>query len=423
MNVFALVGFFLFIIVHALLVACEFSLVKLRYKVVEPKELERQRKKKIFVWAMDRAEGLAKILRFASTMTTLMVGCLLFWVLDRLLPAEFYFVHKKVIAFIIAFIAMSFYYLIADWAPRSLAMNHPNRTLRIGGWLLPVVYYGISLWFRLVACVGETLLRLPLKDDFGLLDVHVQLRALGQEEASMTGFAKKIVSNTLRMRELEVSDVFLPRGQIQYMNINDDVDKILQRSKHVSHTRFPLCEGDLDKCIGIIHIKDIFRYQGDMSKLDLRKIMRPIHRFKMNDPIEDVLKQLLRRKIHMALVEDEFGGTAGLITLEHVLEELVGEIQDEFDREPSLVTALSEDTYRVSGLLPLHELEETLDVDFDNDIVSTVGGLITSEIGRIPEKGETFTILPVEVKIDAVDKKRVISVIVKVLPNEDDGEE
>ena len=118
----------------------------------------------------------------------------------------------------------------------------------------------------------------------------------------------------------------------------------------------------------------------------------------------------------MAIVIDDFGGTIGVLTLEAILEELVGDIQDEFDIEESWITALSAQRYRVSGLVPLHDLEEALDVFIENDAVSTFGGLITQELGRIPEKGETLELNHLKIVVDEVDEKRVISAIVSVLP-------
>ena len=143
------------------------------------------------------------------------------------------------------------------------------------------------------------------------------------------------------------------------------------------------------------------------------------------EPLENALKLLLLRKMHMALVLDEFGGTIGVLTLENVFEQLVGAIDDEFDTiEEKKVSAISQVDYKVDGLTPLHDLEEVLGIEIENDDVSTFGGLITSELGRFPENGEQVVMVDIglSLTIDQVDERRIISATVRKLPklNEDD---
>jgi magnesium and cobalt transporter len=134
--------------------------------------------------------------------------------------------------------------------------------------------------------------------------------------------------------------------------------------------------------------------------------------------LEEALQRMLRAKFHMALVSDQFGGVLGVITLEGILEELVGDIQDEFDSEEAPIVALrSPGVFRISGLTPLHELEEQFNLQIDNDEVSTFGGLITAELGCIPKRGERLSAYGLQIEITDVDDRRIISTLVTTAGN------
>ena len=177
--------------------------------------------------------------------------------------------------------------------------------------------------------------------------------------------------------------MFCCLGVKKRSDLNEDIKVNLERMKAAGHTRFPLCRGSLDDCVGMIHIKDIFRWREPVSGIDLFKLKRSIATFSLETPLEEAMERMLRAKFHMALVVDEFGGVVGVITLESIIEEMVGEIQDEFDSEETQITALSGGEFRILGLTPLHEVEEELGVTLGNDEVSTFGGLVTGELGRI----------------------------------------
>ena len=252
--------------------------------------------------------------------------------------------------------------------------------------------------------------------DGGILDsfdTEVQLRALAKEDYELKPLMRQILRNGLRMSALEVSDVLLPRNHVQFFNLQEPVEENLKNAKESGHTRFPLCDGDLDHCVGLIHIKDIFQKHEAGSQLDLRRMRRNISSISVEIPIDEALQRLLRRKMHMALVVDEFGGTVGVVTLESILEELVGDIQDEFDREEKMINPTGQNRYRVSGLTAIHECEEYWQVSLENNDVSTFGGLLTYEMGRIPDRGEQVDLLNGRLKvwIDEVDEKRVICAV------------
>ena len=169
----------------------------------------------------------------------------------------------------------------------------------------------------------------------------------------------------------------------------------------------------MDQCIGIIHIKDIFRLTDTARLAQPVKLKRMIAQFTLETSLEEALERMLRAKFHMVLVEDTFGGIVGVVTLESILEKLVGDIQDEFDSEEVQIESLESDNhYKISGLTPLHEIEAKLELEIDNDEVSTFGGLITLELGKLPRKGQKLRLYGLQVTINEVDERRVISTTV-----------
>ena len=205
-----------------------------------------------------------------------------------------------------------------------------------------------------------------------------------------------------------------PKNKEKILNCEDGTENNLKIIRECGHTRIPICEGDLDHCIGIIHVKYAFRLLSQGRSIDLRKLSKSPAILSTEDPLPVALRKMMKWKIHMALVEDEFGGIDGVITLEDILEEVVGEIQDEFDSEEDTVKKSGRNKWRISGLSPIHELPKEFTVD-SNEEMSSFGGLVTKELGRIPEIGESLRIKNMFIKILEADETRVLLTEVSIL--------
>ncbi len=417
-----LVGMALLLVVTGCFVACEFALVKLRYDPLEAREMNRLRSHR-WVWRLiDKSDQTARLLRFGRTGCTIAIGLLLLplirLVLSRIgldLAATGWW--AVLLALILAIFA---HYVFGELIPRALALSDPVRALYAS---YPVVLVaGVVLWplmelLRRFKTVINALTRLNVEEDLNPLDVEVQIRALGVDSPVLSKAVRSIITRSFQIQSLTVADILLPRHQVTIFDLDDPVEENLGMARKTGHTRFPLCESDLDHCIGIIHIKDLFRYRGRLDTLDLKRLRRPIVRFREDETLERALQRMLRLKMHMSLVQDEFGGILGVVTLERILEVLVGEIQDEFDAEEDMILRLGPDRYQVSGLTPLHDLEEALNVDLDEQEVATFGGIITSELGHIPEAGERVQIGRLDVTVKETDETRVISAFLTILPD------
>ena len=276
----------------------------------------------------------------------------------------------------------------------------------------------ISFPLRLILNQIEKMIRkmadpkIEVADEKNELADHI--RTLSRESTTLDPEVFEIVGNTLEMGHLHVRDVLVPRNQVQVLDCQDSIEENLQIVRTCGHTRLPICEGDLDHCIGIIHVKYACRLLIEGKKIDLRKLSKAPALVSTDDPLPVALKKMMRWKIHMALVRDEFGGIDGVITLEDILEEVVGEIQDEFDAEENTVQKSGAGKWKVSGLSPVHELPEEFGVEEEEELTS-FGGLITKELGRIPEVGEILKLKNLQITILEADETRVQLTEVKLL--------
>ena len=253
-------------------------------------------------------------------------------------------------------------------------------------------------------------------------EVADHIRTLGMESSNMDPEVVEIVGNTLEMSQLHVQDAMIPRNQVQILDDQDSLVENMEIARTCGHTRLPLCTGNLDHCSGIIHVKYAFRLLSEGAPIDLDSLAKSPALLSSEEPLPVALRKMMKWKVHMALVRDEFGGIDGVITLEDILEEVVGEIQDEFDADEHAVEQVAGGKWRVPGLTPVHELPDELKLHEDEDELTTFGGFVTRELGRIPEKGETVNLQHLEVAILEADETRVLNTEV-TLSEEPEGPE
>ena len=396
----SLIAVVLMLVLHAFLVMCETSLVKFRYGGISREAFERLKRRRGIARLVNKSDQTGRTVRFSKTLCTVAVGLLLVLVVsDFLRLFEIRQIPYRWLVISILFVcAVLVHFLFAEIFPRGLAMRDPVKGI-LRSYRVLLVFQILTL--PIMLCLGSLKrmffqrIGLNIDDEPNPLDVDVQIRVMGEETHTLTPVARKIMNHTLQMKNLVVQDVLLPRNEVVICNLEEDVETNLKLMKEAGHTRFPLCRGNLDNCLGIIHIKDLFRLSDPHKEVDLTKHKRTVATFELETPLEEALERMLRARFHMALVVGDFGEIVGVVTFESILEELVGEIQDEFDREEAQIRALSTpNTFQISGSTPIHDIEKALGVEIENDEVSTLSGLITGELGRIPQRGETAPPIP-----------------------------
>ena len=217
--------------------------------------------------------------------------------------------------------------------------------------------------------------------------------SLGEEVGIIESDEKEMISSVFEFSDTLVREVMVPRPDILSMPINTDLDELLNFIKEDGHSRYPVYDGDLDRVVGVLYVKDILMKLDEIRKTyDLFRMLRPPFFVPETKKLDELLREFQKRKQHMALVVDEYGGVSGLVTIEDLLEEIVGEIVDEYDLdEQAPLTRLEDGSISIDARFSISDLEQELELKFDYEDSETVGGFVLEKLGRIPQKGENFS--------------------------------
>ena len=231
-----------------------------------------------------------------------------------------------------------------------------------------------------------------------------------------------MIHGVIELSETQVHEVMVPRIGIRAVEVSEPIDEVLDMIVRAGHSRVPVYEENLDNILGILYVKDLLPYLKDHGskapQIEIRSMARPAVYVPETKPVDDLLREMRGARRHIAIVVDEYGGTAGLITLEDVVEEIVGEIQDEYDREESLVEQIEageEIAYRLDGRVSISDLRDLFDLpdaeEDDEDEYDTVGGLVVHRVGHIPLPGAVVQFRDVTLRVEAAEPRRVAKVV------------
>jgi CBS domain containing-hemolysin-like protein len=235
------------------------------------------------------------------------------------------------------------------------------------------------------------------------------LLATSQQSSGASTFGRDIVLNALDLRRRLAREVMRPRQEIAAFDTEASIAQCLDLAEKTRYSRFPLCEGgDLDKTLGVLHIKDLYAMRlKARSGADLLPVARKLIYVPETSHLEKLLQLFLERRLHLAIVVDEYGGTVGMVTLENILEEVVGQIQDEFDQEKPLLVPRGEGAWEAAGSLPLHELEDLVGQPLQQEGLTTVSGWVTHRLGGFPKAGDTLSVGRFDLRVEELDGPRV----------------
>jgi putative hemolysin len=247
----------------------------------------------------------------------------------------------------------------------------------------------------------------------------------GGEQGVLEAEEEQMIHAVIELGDRRVHEVMVPRIAIVALPVATTIDQAIDTIVGEGHSRIPVYEESVDEVVGILYAKDLlpFLKDDDAPRPTLRTLLRTPVFVPESMSIDDLLHELQRRKVHIAIVLDEYGGTAGLVTIEDLLEEIVGEIQDEYDVEEPMIEKLSDDEARVDGRASIDDLGETFDTELeldDNDEYDTVGGLIFHRIGGVPKAGDHVQVNGLRLTVESTDGRRVGKVLaVRERPPED----
>jgi putative hemolysin len=359
----------------------------------------------------------------------------------RLIPLDVIRDTAGSIAFVLVTLVIALVSIIVgELVPKTLALNFPERLAVvvagpiafIQGLLSPIVWFVTRISALLVRLLGGT-----EKPQGGYLSTE-ELKLLvetGSEQGGIEEEEKEMIHGVIELAEKRVHEVMVPRIGIRAINVDDPLDEVLEMIIRAGHSRLPVFDESLDNIVGILYAKDLLPYLKGNGRangaIDIRQLVRPPVYVPESKPVDDLLHDMQAAKRHIAIVVDEYGGTAGLVTMEDVVEEIVGEIQDEYDTEESSVEEISTDdelVFRLDGRVSMDDLRDLFDLSDDDEpdeeAYDTVGGFIVHRVGRIPLPGAEVAFRDgVRIVVEAAEPRRVARVVASRarLPEERNG--
>ena len=303
--------------------------------------------------------------------------------------------------------------------PMTLAVKYPERFLAVVG--RPVAFLGLVLAPVRAALAGLTALMVRLvsrgRTEQAMLSEE-ELRTLvdvGASEGVVEREEREMIHKVFELEDTLVRSVMVPRPDMVCLDVETPAALILPALREHLHSRVPVYEGEIDVIVGILYTKDLLPYiDGLPDDFDLRAHLHPPYFVPESKRADSLLQEFQAKRFHMAIVVDEYGGTAGLVTLEDLLEELVGEISDEYDEPERLIHRVDAKTFRVAGKLPIEDLNAVTGLRISNEGYDTVGGWVLDLFGRVPRRSERTETPEAWLTVEKVERTRILEVIVSL---------
>jgi CBS domain containing-hemolysin-like protein len=415
-----LLAIFAIVLVNAFFVAAEFAFVKLRDTQLDALVAQGLGRARLARHILQHLRAYLSATQLGISMASLGLGWLsqpvftalltrpLVWCGVRSVPAQ----HS--IAFGVGFVVATFLQIVlGELGPKWFAIQN---ALPVSLWVARPLhwFYRLSYPFNWVLNQSAQWLlrRVGIEADTSILFVHSEeeLRLmLAQKRAGGTRQSRDIMLNALDLARHTVRNIMRPRKEIVALNTESTLTECLDVVEKTRYSRFPLSEGgDLDKTLGVVHLKDLFAMRFKARRgADLQNVARKLIYVPETTHLEKMLDLFLERKLHLAIVVDEYGATVGMVTLENILEELVGQIQDEFDQEKPLLQPIDANTWHLDGALPIHELAEIVGQKLSGDGISTTSGWVTQRLGGFPKTGDVLALGLYELRVEQMEGPRV----------------
>jgi CBS domain containing-hemolysin-like protein len=413
-------GIVFFLLLNAFFVASEFAIVKVRPSQLEALSKENGANPKLALHVVNHLDGYLSANQLGITISSLALGFLgepfvkalvypllastgmpqtwIYWISLIVAYASFTFLHVVVGELVPKSIA------IRKSVPVTMALVGPLHLFFKGFHWVIVFFNGTANWLL------KNIFRVdPISEGEHIHSAEELALLVTQSGKSqeVTETEREILINALGLNELWVRDVMTPRNKVVILDADQPFEKTLEIAMRSKHTRFPLVKGHLDHAIGLIHIKDLFKLIKEPDP-DLMQIKRELKIVPDTMPLDTLLRFFLHEHAHLAMAVDEFGTPVGIVFLDNVMEELVGDIQDEFDNERSSFTRINDDEFVIEGAMTLNDLAGHVpELFLESGEVTTVGGYLTQQLERFPEVGETVEVLGYEARVTSTDGRRV----------------
>jgi len=410
----------LLVLMNGFFVAAEFALVRIRETQLDMLVAKGWRRAQMARHIVRHLNSYLSATQLGITMASLGLGWIGQPVFTTLLSPVLGWagiesgVWQHSISFAVGFTALTFLHItVGELAPKWLTIQKPLPIALATAIPLRWFYLAFYPFNRLLNMAARALLKY-----LGIEPDAVTDRAQTEEELRLvlaavpqggTAAGRNLILNALDLRHRIAREVMRPRQEMVAFSTAAAMTDCLALAEKSRYSRFPVCEdGDLDKTRGVIHIKDLYALR-DRAKTaaDLLPVARKLIYAPATARLEKLLRLFLERRLHFAIIVDEYGGTLGIVTLENVLEALVGQIQDEFDQEEMQYVRRDKNSWEVAGTLPLHELEQIIGEVHHDESVTTASGWVTEKLGGFPKAGDSLAVGKYELQVEEMDGPRV----------------
>ena len=310
--------------------------------------------------------------------------------------------------------------------PKNLAAAHAESWAMMIAPFIRMISIVLTPLVFLLTKLSDVVVRFSKKDNDDVPTItEDEFRLLvdvGQEEGVFDESESEMINSIMEFDEIVVKEIMVPRIDIVGLDGEDNINEALRLIIDGGHSRIPVYEDSIDNIIGILYAKDIFSHMHeDFDQLKVKSLIRDAYYIPETKKVDDLLDELRMKKVHMAIILDEYGGTSGLVTIEDLLEEIIGDIQDEYDVEEDLIVMHSDTVLVADARTPIHDVEEAFDVELDEEILDdseadTIGGIAFEHLGGIPEKGDEVTVDRFHIRVVEVQGRRIAKVEVTLLP-------
>ncbi|MEO0560719.1 MAG: hemolysin family protein [Chloroflexota bacterium] len=316
--------------------------------------------------------------------------------------------------------------ILGELFPTSMGMAQANQIAASAQAPMGLLMAVLSPFLWLVSRTTSVMLRAVGVSDQPQSITEQQLLKMVESNDELEAEERKMIHSIIQLDETTVTEMMVPRIDITAVEKATSIKDARQFFLDSGHSRMPVYDGNIDHVVGLVYVKDLLEvwHNGHTTVQSVAEIMRPANFVPEAMTGDQLLAYFQRNKVHLAIVMEEYGGTGGLVTLEDLLEEIVGDIQDEYDEDEfDEIIPMTEDTYRVDAGVSLYVLNERLDTNLEEEEVDTLGGFIFKTLDRVPDEGEIIPTEDLELTVISVEGRRIRDVNVRVLAPPDDNED
>lgn len=456
-DIFKLLLIIFLVFLNGFFVAAEFAIVKVRSTTIRTLAEQGGRRAQMTQTILNHLDAYLSATQLGITIASILLGAVgekfmtervvepligdITWISGTAQRAISFFLGTGIVIFL--------HVVLGELAPKSLAIQRPNGTSLWVAYPLRGFFLLLYPFIILLNGAANFLLRLVGIQPAGGHEIahsEEELRMIvseSQRTGNITRDKLDLLENVFEFSDVTVRQIMVPRTEVAVFDLRKSLGENLAVAERTAHSRYPLVDGDLDHVLGIIHMKDLFWQLkemelspmeasdaedrrnpmiagGDITKKPpstgaqfLSTIARQVLYVPETAKINTLLQEFQVKRIHMALVIDEYGSTLGLVTFENIIEEIVGEVQDEFDQEAPRIQKLSLDEYLVEGITSLYEVNDALGVELDSEEADTIGGFVLSELGRFPKPGDKLVIDNLELTVRELRRQRIHRVLIR----------